>query len=236
MTDVFWSNQPEILYQSNRLIEFFPSKEQTTEERLNAIMRFSVYVSLLLVIYHRDARYLSIAVGCGILTFFIYKNSPLAPNTTVVKHDSSYRNTNENATAHVPVEQFQEGECYEPTPDNPFMNATMGDYMNIKDNRIVDRPPACDPNDPTIKKKMDDLFNESLYKDTTDLFGKMNSQRQFFTMPYTTIPNRQDDFAKWLYASPPTCKEDQDYCLRYEDIRAKRPEVYDPMVNPAKKN
>ncbi len=60
----------------------------------------------------------------------------------------------------------------------------------------------------------------------------MNSQRQFFTMPWTTIPNAQNEFAKWLYLNPKTCKEDQDYCLKYEDIRAKRPVVYDETKNP----
>ena len=60
----------------------------------------------------------------------------------------------------------------------------------------------------------------------------MNSQRQFYTMPNTTIPNAQDDFAKWLYANPKTCKEDQEFCLRYEDVRAKRPVFVDPTQNP----
>jgi hypothetical protein len=79
---------------------------------------------------------------------------------------------------------------------------------------------------------MDEMFNHNLFKDVNDVFGKMNSQRQFYTMPNTTIPNAQDDFAKWLYANPKTCKEDQEFCLRYEDVRAKRPVFVDPTQNP----
>ena len=114
------------------------------------------------------------------------------------------------------------------------MNATMKDFLNVDPvtNRIVDRPEACDTNDVEIKKQIDSSFNNNLYKDVNDVFGKMNSQRQFYTMPSTTIPNAQDDFAKWLYLNPKTCKEDQDYCLKYEDVRAKRPVMYNPNQNP----
>jgi hypothetical protein len=111
------------------------------------------------------------------------------------------------------------------------MNVTMKDMLNI-DPKKPSRPKACDTTNPEVKQKMDEMFNHNLFKDVNDVFGKMNSQRQFYTMPNTTIPNAQDDFAKWLYLNPKTCKEDQDYCLRYEDVRAKRPVFVDPTKNP----
>ena len=51
----------------------------------------------------------------------------------------------------------------------------------------------------------------------------MNSQRQFYTLPSTTIPNDpNNDFGKWLYNSSQTCKENQNNCLKTEDVRGKR--------------
>jgi hypothetical protein len=134
----------------------------------------------------------------------------------------------------IEIESFEAGSCTKPTLDNPFMNVTMKDYLNIdpETNVTVDRPKACDISDETIKKSMDDMFNNNLFKDVNDVFGKMNSQRQFYTMPNTQIPNAQDDFAKWLYMNPKTCKEDQNFCLKYEDVRAKRPIFVDPLQNP----
>ena len=38
----------------------------------------------------------------------------------------------------------------------------------------------------------------------------------------------QTTFAKWLNEIPVTCKEDQRYCLRYEDIRFNR---YNPYID-----
>ena len=49
-----------------------------------------------------------------------------------------------------------------------------------------------------------------------DIFNKNITQRQFYTMPVTTIPNEQTKFANWLYATPPTCKEGNgDQCVKY---------------------
>lgn len=90
--------------------------------------------------------------------------------------------------------------CSKPTPQNPFMNA-----MNY-DSRY--RQPACTSYDnEELQDKIEDYFDDNLFKDVSDIYNKRHSQRQFFTMPYTTFPNDQGGFAKWLYQEPETCKE-----------------------------
>lgn len=224
-----WFNTPTVLWEEGRLTEFFPTKEQTTTERYNSLMRLALYMSIILFVYHRDYRFLYIAVGMGALTYYLYTHSEkpsVADSRLPLPANAAY------------IEKFEEPvECTKPTMDNPFMNVTMKDYLNIKDGRIVDRPPACNMSDPNIKKSADEFFDNNLYKDVSDVFGNMNSQRQFFTMPWTEIPNRQGEFAKWLYDSPATCKENQDYCLRYEDVRSKSSQglLIDPDKNPTRK-
>ena len=67
---------------------------------------------------------------------------------------------------------------------------------------------ACNSyNNKGIKNIVENKFNNDLYLDSNDLFNRRNSQRQFYTMPNTSIPNKQGDFAKWLYDRGPTCKE-----------------------------
>ena len=50
-------------------------------------------------------------------------------------------------------------------------------------------------------------YNEGLYEDNFDIFGKKHSARQFYTMPVNSIVNDQGSFANWCYGRPPTCKE-----------------------------
>jgi hypothetical protein len=225
--DPFWADFPQILIKTDRLSEFFPSKKLSRTENLNAITRLGIYISALLILYHSHGKYAFVGIFTALVIYFAHKNNldiPLLPKSPP-------------PSSVAPVESLQNTQCTSPTLDNPFMNATMKDYLNAdpKTGAIVDRPPACNTNDPEIKKQMDKHFNNNLFKDVTDVFGKMNSQRQFFTMPWTTIPNDpQGEFAKWLYASKTTCKENADYCNPYEDLRAKRTPLVDPNVNPLK--
>ena len=233
----------------------------TNEERVNAIVRLSLYVSIILSVYHSNAKFFAIFVFFLFFTFIVYRHHP----TSLKKSDVSAKSIQEKAQLDAENSAKQElvnpklnnftpslglrGEmekledekrpddttdkCTKPTIDNPFMNVTMKDYMNFDQNgSVVNRPPACDPNDPEVKKLVDESFNNNLYRDVGDVFGKMSSQRNYFTMPWTTIPNKQDEFARWLYLSPKTCKEDQDNCLRYEDIRSKRFIMPNPERNP----
>jgi hypothetical protein len=111
--------------------------------------------------------------------------------------------------------EYQQQNCRKPTKDNPFMNPPVTDFND------GDVPAACNADDEDIKEKIELNFNNELYRDIEDLFNVKNSQRQFYTVPVTAIPNDQQAFAEWLYKSPATCKEGGN-CLRYEDIRFKR--------------
>ena len=55
--DPFWFDNLSILYQQNRLIEFFPMQEQTLNEKLNSIVRLSFYCSIILSFYHENNKY-----------------------------------------------------------------------------------------------------------------------------------------------------------------------------------
>ncbi len=90
-----------------------------------------------------------------------------------------------------------------PSPRNPFMNVLVDE---IKYN--PNRPEAKSVEDPVVKSTMDDFFRVNWFSDPTDVFGKSQGQRQFITMPSTTIPNDRESFQDWLYKIPgKTCKE-----------------------------
>ena len=94
-------------------------------------------------------------------------------------------------------------ECRVPTKENPFMNPTLDDYGNNSS------PAKSCPsyNNKGVQRRVEELFNEDLYRDVKDVFNKNNSQRQFYTVPGSNVPNDQSSFANWLYGTPPTCKE-----------------------------
>jgi len=59
-----------------------------------------------------------------------------------------------------------------------------------------------------VKAQLDDFFRIQWFSDPTDVFGRAQSQREFYTMPSTSIPNDQASYQDWLYKIPgKTCKE-----------------------------
>lgn len=206
--DLFWANDFSILFSPERLHEFFPHEKMSTDEKLNAIVRLSLYLSVILSLYHSDQSYFLIFVSGLALTYFLFSFYEKPVNKGELQNKENKENIEKLTNA-----------CTRPSEDNPFMNFTM--YDRITENS--DKLPACNIEDPEIKKEMEQYFDNNLYKDVSDVFNKRNSQRQFFTMPSTTVVNDQEGFAKWLYNSPQTCKENSEFCLKYEDLRAKRP-------------
>lgn len=90
-----------------------------------------------------------------------------------------------------------------PTARNPFMNVLVNE---IKYN--PSKPPAKYIGSPDVQDSLDSFFRVQWSSDPTDVFGKTQSQRQFITMPSTSVPSDRGSFQDWLYKIPgKTCKE-----------------------------
>jgi len=90
-----------------------------------------------------------------------------------------------------------------PTANNPFMNVLL-DEITYNPNRPV-ADPIVHPMNQII---LDEYFRVQWNSDPTDVFGRTQGQRQFYTMPSSSIPNDQGSYQNWLYLIPgKTCKE-----------------------------
>jgi hypothetical protein len=205
--DLFWSHNLNILFDKKRLIEFIPTSDMSQEEKLNALARLSVYSGIVLFVYTQQLWTLYVPILGMFFVLFLYKMSRKQRD----EHSRDPTPDLKDDSIHI-----KPPFCTPPTRNNPFMNVLMNEWG---DNPT--RPAACEY--PGVQQETNDHFNYDLYKDIDDLWEKNNGQRQFFTMPYTTIPNDQNSFAKWLYEVPSTCKEDQSNCMIYEDVRSNRP-------------
>lgn len=97
-----------------------------------------------------------------------------------------------------------------PTDNNPFMNVEITSY---------DKPPIYgdynryyDKTQPSInsentKADIQQKFTNKLFQDASGyLFDRNNSQRQFYSVPVGSVPNKQSEFAYWLYGNQYNCK------------------------------
>jgi hypothetical protein len=72
-----WFKNPGVLIQLDKLTKFFPHKDMSKEEKLNAIVRFGLYLSILLYIYNNNYNNLYIIIIVLGITYFIYTNKNL---------------------------------------------------------------------------------------------------------------------------------------------------------------
>lgn len=223
VSDPFWADDIKILFKQDRLIEFFVTQDQYLSEKLNSIMRFGIYASILLAMYHKHPKYLGLSIIMFLITYMIYTN---------------YKDNFELSETKIKTTEVPETkqEFTKPSLNNPFGNSSV---MDIIDN--PKRKPMVDYgsyNETAIetKNQIEDAFNYNLYRDVGDVYGKANSQRQYYTTPSRgTIPNDPDgDFKQWLYGSMPSCKDNNFDCGRtiYESPRFNRDIQQNPLVNP----
>lgn len=188
--DPFWYDDIFVLFKPDRLVEFIPVKDMSLNEKLNSLVRFLIYTSLLLTCIYKNPNFFYILVIGATLTLMVHQQL-----ITSTHQSGGGVNTLTAPSAH-----------------NPFMNVLMTDHIENPS-----RGAAEDVSDPKTRSNIDKHFNTGLYRDVDDIWDKKNSQRQYYTNPSTTIPNDADSFMKWLYKTPPTCKEGNlSRCLNYE--------------------
>ena len=177
--ELFWYRDINSLLTLNNLTKFIPNKGYTLDENLNAVVRLSVYISIVLVLLNNEINYLILTICAFLITFFIFSSS---------KKDI--------------LENYKSNNHIIPTKNNPFMNIMMDDYIKNPDRKIQDDIVY----NIELQRDIEKQFNHNLYKDSSDIYDKGNSQRQFYTMPVTTIPNKQKEFAEACYKTGETCK------------------------------
>jgi hypothetical protein len=243
---VFWTSDPTVLYKNRNYLSFFPSSNMTRVEQFNAITRFCIYLFILLVITKRSMILIQVCILIIVFVTILYyifesdkkgkydelnriQNNKVEGfcnndieieagfydyenNLKMGTYEGAKKCKNKMNYSFDEFNEFKKNKCKIPTKDNPFMNPTINDFENYN------APEACNVDDDEIKEKMIDMFNTDLYRDVSDLFERQNSQRMYYTVPYTTVPD-QPAFANWLYGNHKNCRNDQTECLRYEDLR-----------------
>ncbi len=193
----FWFENPSILIKTS--LEFIPKSNQDEPARLNAVVKFSILVALLLYLYTRTLFLLALPVITLIGTFIKYYYFPDIKRTSV----SSEKFSN----------------CQHPSPQNPMMNTLVLDDPN--------RLPACDSTDPIISKEIDKVFWNNNFRDTTDIYNINGGLPQrFVTNPDTTVSHESyERWKNWVYTGDPkgsripSCKDNNYDCKIFEDLR-----------------
>ena len=200
MSTPFWFKDISILYDKNYLLEIIPKKEYDFSRKLNAVVRFAIYYSILLYIFKRDTNILCFPFITIVITVFLHRTNKDETNDDAMKGLMSSKSHTSMEDIDMMIMDINKDVFREPDDDNPMMNQN---YFDLYENKKA----VPTYNNPGMKRKVEETLDAGVYKDSNDLFNRRNSQRQWYTMPNTEAMNKQTEFAKWCYMTPPTCKE-----------------------------
>jgi len=174
-----WIDDPANLFTKETWSKFVPTSSMDIPTAMNAIVRFTVYVSVILFMARGNTAYLLAIPLVLALTVLVVKFFPTARTLEAFT---------EKASAKIREYTY-------PTGKNPFMNPLL---TEILDN--PNRPQAAPITSNEVKRQIESSFKQTtdLYMDTSDKFDLAQAMRTFTTVQSGVIPNDQDGFLKFL--------------------------------------
>lgn len=224
----FWGEDPNILFDKQYLLEFFPMENMSFNRKLNALSRSVIILTFILFIFTRTIRVLFVS-AFTLLSIYILHHSHysilnseegFSDKMKEIKYNQEIIQSSKKSPALDLIKQNQipisDNTFQLPSSKNPFSNILVTDYSDNPNKK------AAPPSDNSMVGK--DIINrtkqmvqeanpeqhdiaDKIFKDLNDKMNFEQSLRSFNSTPGSTIPNDQSAFAEFCYGSMVSCKE-----------------------------
>ena len=226
MTIQFWSNEPTVLLNKDYMFDLWPTSEMCYEQKLNAITRLVILITILGYISTMSERILLVG-GLTLAVVFVLFTMRKQKITKEMLNEGFKVQGNEvtgmfdkNPASYVnPVtlDSVLKTEFKEGTKKNPFSNVLLTQINDDPERKSA--PPSfnVDVDEDITKnvKRSVQMMNPSIKNTNKQLFGDLyqefeldQSNRAFFSTANTRIqPGDQASFGQFLYGTMPSAKE-----------------------------
>jgi len=217
MTIQFWSNEPTVLFNKDFIFELWPTTDMCYEQKLNAITRLIILITILGYILTMSTRILVIGFLTLAVIFVLFKMRKQKLTKDMMKEGFFVEENNQpgvfkqkSKTIINPVtldsvlnDEFKEG-----NKRNPFSNVLLTQINDDPERKSA--PPAFNVDvDEDITKNVKRSVqmmnpgikntNKQLYGDLWQQFELDNSNRVFYSTANTRVANDQGAYAEFLY-------------------------------------
>ena len=225
MTIQFWSNNPTILFNKEYIFELWPTSLMCYEQKLNAISRLIILLTILGYILTMSKRVLMVGVLTLLFIFVLYnmrkqkltkdmlENFEVQGNEVQGNEVTGLTKTFINP---VTLDAVLRTEFKEGNKKNPFSNVLLT-QINDEPNRKAAPPSFNVDVDEDITKNVKravQMLNPGIKNTNKQLFGDLwqefqldQSNRVFYSTPNTRVANDQGAYSQYLYGWMPSGKE-----------------------------
>lgn len=225
----FWANDPSILLNKNEIYQFWPSETMTIEEKMNAISRTVILLSLLGFLSTFSSKFLFIGAITLVVIIFVYKSNYATSKKEGFYSDGKNQSAQIKITNPETLEVNLRSEFEDINKKNPFNNVLLTQIND--DPHRKSAPPSFNPDvhDDINKqtKKMIQYLNPGIKNTNKQLFGDLGeryefdtqSQWYFYSTPNTKVCNDQGAFADYLYGNMPSARDGNAFALVQDNLR-----------------
>ena len=231
MTIPFWIKDPSILINKDYFTEFWPTETMTRNQKLNAISRLIIILTLVGFLLTQTFKILAtgiVTLAIIVVLYFVQNKASADGDDDDADYDSSGNSVNGTKEGFGGMD-FINNNFTNPSKVNPLMNVVLTEYKDDPERDAA--APAFNENvieeiNEKTKEFVVDQFSDSddiekkklkdrLFSDLGDNFEFDQSMRSFYATPNTQIPNDQSAFAEFCYGDMVSCKEgNPDACER----------------------
>jgi hypothetical protein len=183
--ETFWFDDFQVLFQKDKLDEFIPTQDMTEVKRLNAIMRFCIYLSIILMLVSNNTNYLFIVIGGALLTYYIKINNKNTDKESIVapKLIKHLVDTDKKP-------EKKEEEVLLPNSNNLFGNSNP---VSVSEKKTED------PDVNVYESQFDELLKKDDFQEQDHMFIDKMSLRSFYKVPNTYDSDSRKKFLDWCY-------------------------------------
>ena len=224
MSTQFWTNEPTILLNKEYIFDLWPTSNMNYEQKLNAITRLIIIITILGYILTSSMRILVAGIVTIVVIFVMYKMRKQKLTSEIMKegfkitgNESSglYGDKTKTITNPETLQTALKSEFKLGNKKNPFSNVLLTDIMDDPDRNAA--PPSFNTEvdvdiTKNIKKSVQFMnpgiknTNKQLYGELWENFELDQSNRAFFSTANTRVVNDQGAFSKFLYGDMPSAK------------------------------
>lgn len=214
MTLQFWSNQPTILFNKDYIFELWPTTDMCYEQKLNAITRLIILLTILGYMLTMKMRILGVGSITIIVIFVLFTmrkqkiTKEMMNEGFKMQEDAQAMVQNASYVNPITLDSVLKSEFKEGNRKNPFSNVLLTQINGDPERKAA--PPSfnvdVDEDITRNVKKAVQMMNPDIKNTNNQLFGDLfqeyeldQSNRQFFSNPNTKICNDQGAFAEYLY-------------------------------------
>ena len=227
MTIQFWSNEPTILFNKEYIFELWPTTNMCYEQKLNAVSRLIILLTILGYILTMSQRVLLVGFLTLAVIFVLFKmrkqkltKDMLSEGFHAIKGNEVTGMFDKKPDSYVnpaTLDSVLKSEFKEGTKKNPFSNVLLTQIGDEPDRKSA--PPSfnVDVDEDITKnvKRAVQMMNPGIKNTSKQLYGDLYQEfeldqfsRQLYSTPNSRVqPGDQSSFSHFLYGDMPSSKE-----------------------------